>query len=126
MLSIRRTSRNRGGNAYTETRTNAWAGMLGFLTGRGYSSVAIAEVLGEGTTSETVRSMWTKWGFRGRGLKSREVSLQVPFRERERAHIAARAAQHDLSPEEYCRRIMLCASMPRDRYDEIVPADQFE
>lgn len=126
MLNIRRTHRNRGGNAFTETRTNAWAGMLGFLTGRGYSSVAIAESLGEGTSPETVRRMWTLWGLRGRGLKTREVCVMVGIRERERAYLTDRAAQHGLSLEEYCRRILLCASMPRDRYHDIVPADQFE
>ena len=126
MLRTRRTSRHRGGNAFTEVRTNAWAGMLGFLTGRGYSSVAIAETLGEGTTPETVRSMWTKWGFRGRGLLTREVSVTVPLKERERAHLTARADQNGLSVEEYCRRILICASMPRDQYRDIVPPQQFE
>lgn len=126
MVKIGRTSRFRVRNTYTETRTNAWAGMLGFLTGRGYSSVAIAETLGEGTSSETVRRMWTLWGLRGRGLKTREVCIMVPMRERERAHLAARAEQNGLSLEEYCRRILICASMPRDRYREIVPVEQFE
>lgn len=125
-MSFLRTSRQRGGHAFTESRTNAWAGMLGFLTGRGYSSVAIAEALGEGTSSETVRRMWTLWGLRGRGLKSREVCIMVPMRERERANLTARAEQHGLSLEEYCRRMLICGSMPKDRYADIVPAEQFE
>ena len=121
-----RTERMRGGVAFLEQWTNAKAALIGFLTGRGYSSIAIAETLDDGTSSATIRLMQRKWSLHSAGFSGDEVTISVPFTSRQRANLAARAAQNGLSIEEYCRRLLVCASMPRDRYDDIVPADQFE
>lgn len=110
-----RTLRHRGGVAYIERRTNAWAAMIGFLTGRGYSSVAIARAVADGTTPGTVRRMWVLWG-----LSRRRTNIVIDLGGKERANLAKRADQHGLKIEEYCRRLLVHGSMPRDRYKDIV------
>lgn len=120
-----RTSRYRGGHAFEERRTNAWAGFIGFLLGRGYSSEAIAARLDDGTDSGTVRSMAQYWGLPSWGRKN-DGFVAIPATVRMRANLQARADQRGLSLEEYCRRILICASMPVDLYDAVVPEDQFE
>lgn len=120
------TTRQRGGYAFVETKTNAWAALIGFLTGRGYSSVAIAECLDDGTAPTTVRWMQQRWGLHSAGYSGRDVVLSVPLNPRQRANLAARAAQRGLSIEEYSRRILICASMPVDLYDAVVPEGQFD
>ena len=109
------SDRFRGGIQFIERWTNAKAAFIGFLAGRGYSSAAIAEALGDGTTPATIRRLWRKWHLpKTRGF------VVVPMGIRERANTAARAAQHDLTIEEYCRRMLVRGSMPRDRYKDIV------
>lgn len=125
MIDRPRTSRWRAGKPFEEKKTNAWAALVGFLLGRGYSSPAIAEVLADGTRPETVRDMSKKWGLPSWG-KSQEYFVVVQLKGRDRAHLTTRAAQHGLGMEEYCRRLLICGSMPRDRYHDIVPPGQFE
>jgi hypothetical protein len=120
-----RTDRHRGGHAFTETRTNAWAAFIGFLIGRGMSTEAIAERLDDGTDSGTIRRMAQRWELPTWGRKS-DGFIVVPITMKQRAHIHARAAQHGLGDEEFARRILTCATMPSDLYDAIVPEDQFE
>ena len=120
-----RTSRYRGGRSFVETKTNAWAAFIGFLLGRGYSSEAIASRLDDGTDPGTVRRMAQYWGLPSWGRKN-DGFLPIPVTVRMRANLQARADQRGLSLEEYCRRILICASMPSDLYDAIVPEDQFE
>lgn len=115
------TDRFRGGIQFVETWTNAKAGFIGFLTGRGYSSEAIAEDLSDGTSAPTIRRMWRLWGLPDRD----EAFLTIPMTVRQRSNLADRAAQHGISTEEYCRRMLICGSMPKDRYQDVVPEDQF-
>ena len=65
------------------------------------------------------------WGLPSWGRKN-DGFLPIPATVRMRANLQARADQRGLSLEEYCRRILICASMPSDLYDAIVPEDQFE
>ncbi|MEX0684038.1 MAG: hypothetical protein WD472_11380 [Dehalococcoidia bacterium] len=124
MPSKLRTDRFRGGRQWVEKRTNAWAFWIGVFTGWGYSSETIASRLADGDTHDaTVRSMWQKWGWKSR---NGDVYLQIPMTVRQRANVTARAAQRGLSPEEYCRRMLVCGSMPVDQYSQIVRDDQFE
>jgi hypothetical protein len=124
MISRPRTSRFRGGNAYEERKTNNWAAFVGFLLGRGYASTAISEALGDGTSPETIRDMAKKWGLPSWGRKQ-DCFVVLPLTQRDRANLTSRARQHGLSIEEYSRRMLICGSMPRDRYNEIVTEDQF-
>lgn len=120
-----RTSRVRGGHAFEERRTNAWAALIGFLLGRGYSSVAISGILDDGTDDGTVRRMASRWGLPTWGRKYDGV-IVVPATQRMRANLLARAQQNGLGLEEYCKRMLICGSMPVDRYRDIVRKDQFE
>jgi hypothetical protein len=120
-----RTDRHRGGHAFRESRTNAWAAFIGFMLGRGHSSEAIAQQLDDGTTHGTVREMARKWGLPSWGRKY-DGFIVVPVTQRQRANIHARAQQHGMGDDEFCRRILVCSTMPADLYDAIVPDDQFE
>lgn len=119
-----RTSRFRGGHAFEERRTNAWAAFIGFLIGRGYSSEVIARRLDDGTDDATIRRMAGYWGLPSWGRKN-DGYITIPVTTRMRANMQSRAEQHGLSIEEYSRRILTCASMPVDLYNAIVPEDQF-
>lgn len=112
------TARQRGGRLWVERRTNAWAGVVGFLTGRGHSSEAIAAQLADGTTDGTIRKAWERWGIAPENPFA--AHLTVPVGILERAHIAARAEQNGMSIEQYCHDIIVAASMPRDRYRDLV------
>jgi hypothetical protein len=120
-----RTSRWRAGRTFEERRTNAWSAFIGFLLGRGLSSEAIAARLDDGTTSDTVRRMARLWELPAWGRKN-DGFFVIPATVKMRANLQARADQRALSLEEYCRRILICASTPTDLYDAIVPDDQFE
>ena len=120
-----RTSRFRGGHAYEERRTNAWAAFIGFLLGRGYSSEVIAHRLDDGTDPATIRRMAQYWGLPAWGRKN-DGFITIPATTRMRANLQARASAHGLSMEEYCRRLLICASMPADLFDAIVDGEQFE
>jgi len=121
-----RTSRSRGGVSYVERWTNAKAGLIGFLTGRGYSSRAIADVLDDGTSPESVRSLQQKWSLHSAGYSGDEVMIVVPLSGQQRSRLHAWAMRRGMSIEEYARRILICSSMPTDMYDAIVPEGQFE
>ena len=121
-----RTSRWRAGRTFEETWTNAKCALIGWLLRGGYSSVAVAEVLDDGTDPAAIREMARKWGLRVPKMKSDEVYLVVPLTVRARANLHARAQAHGLGDEELARRLLISATMPQDLYDAIVPGDQFE
>jgi hypothetical protein len=120
-----RTSRWRPGHSFEERRTNAWAAFIGFMLGRGYSTVAIAEKLDDGTTDATIRTMARKWDLPCWGKKS-DGFLVIPMKERDRATITARAGQEGLGIEEYCRRFLVAGTRDRKTFGEVVHPDQFE
>lgn len=123
--TIPRTDRHRGGYAFIERWTNAKAAFIGWLLGRGYSSVAIAEVLDDGTDDATVREMARKWALRVPKMRSDEVYLVVPVTVRQRANIQARAQQEGLGPEEWARQLLVCGARERATFRQVVPEDQF-
>ena len=127
MIQRPRTSRQRGGVAFIERKTNAWAAFIGFMLGRGYSSPAIAESLSDGTTDATVRDMAKKWGLPSWG-RSSDCFIVIPMKQRDRATIAARAGQEGLSQEEFCRRFLVAGTQQRATYAQVVGNDegQFE
>jgi hypothetical protein len=120
-----RTSRWRGGFAFIEHWTNAKAALIGFLLGRGYSSVAIAEVLDDGTDHATVRKMAQRWDLPSWGRRS-DGFIVVPMKQRDRATIAARAAQEGIGQEEWCRRLLVSGAQNSATYRSVVKEDQFE
>jgi hypothetical protein len=125
---VHRLSRHRGGNAFVERKSHAWAGLIGFLAGRGYSSVAIAETLADGTHPATIRALITKrWFLRPPASPKGAATCEfvISMRAKDREALARRAASRGLSVEEYCRRILVHSSMPKDRYRDIVD-DRFD
>lgn len=99
------TDRQRGGAAFVERWTNARAGVIGFLTGRGYSSCSIAERIDD--RPETVRRMWTLWDLSAYGHDGRAPQVVVPLSQRDRAHLAGAAATAGLTIEAYCEQILV-------------------
>lgn len=111
--------------SFVERWSTAKAYLVGKLTGLGYSAPQIAERLGDGTRPGTITKMWGHFGDPG-VRQSDEVALMVPLTHMQRSNLFKRAQQHGLSMEEMARRLLVCATMPLDRYDELVPEDQFE
>lgn len=99
--------------------------MLGFLIGRGYSSAAVAEELGDAVSDATVRHMARKWNVPLWGKRS-DCLFVIRFSERERAAVYARAQQEGLSVEEYCRRFIVAGTVERATYAKVVRQGQFE
>jgi hypothetical protein len=99
--------------------TNAKAGYVGFLTGRGYTSPEIEKILADGTSRETVRGMWRRWGLPlpetgGRRCAVLPVALSVDARRR----LGIRAKKVGITPEEWIRRILISA-VDDDLYDAV-------
>lgn len=107
-------------NAFQEVLTNELCAHIGQMTERGYSPGFIADWLNNGVTSQTIDKMQRTWGLKKACGKGTQHDIKVSFTERQRANIEARAKQRGLSVAEYCRRIMVKASMPVDLYDDIV------
>lgn len=120
-VKMTRTDRYRGGRQFVEQQTPAWFATMGYLVGRGNSSVEVADLLG--TTPESVRHRLHTYGIRIE--ENGMVSITIPMRAGVRAQVAARARQRGLSLEEYCRRLLACATVNAATYDKIVPGDQF-
>lgn len=99
------TDRQRGGAAFVERWTNARAGLIGFLTGRGNSSCAIAERLHDNPA--TIRRMWSLWDLSEYGHNGAEPQVVVPLNQRDRAHLAGAAASAGLTIEAYCEQILV-------------------
>lgn len=116
---------HRRDTTFVERWSNKVAFLVGFLTGRGYSAPQIADVLDDGTSSGTVTKMWQYWNVDG-VRPTDDVAIMVPLTSMQRSHLYARAKQRGLSIEEYARRMLVCGSMPVDRYGDLVRPDQFE
>lgn len=113
------TDRYRIPGLAVERRTNAWAAMVGFLTGRGYMSTEIERILRDGTSSDTVRRMWKLWALPMHETGGRrKVSVPVELNVRERMLLASHARRLGISPHEFLRRIATCA-LTDNLYDAI-------
>lgn len=100
----RPTDRYRGGNAFVDKRSNAWAGQLGYFTKLGRSSVQIAEELADGLHPAFVRTCWIRWG-----ISPAEIHATIPLTRLERVGLVWRAEKVNLSSEEWLRRIATAA-----------------
>lgn len=106
------TSRDRQEWHLAPRRSNAWAGVVGFLTGRGYTSSRIAEIVGDGTTRETVCGVWRRWGLTQGQIRANDA-VTVPLSRYEIRMLNQRARELGISPQEWLRRVAACAI----RYD---------
>lgn len=89
-------------------RSNAWAGVVGFLTGRGYTSARIAEIVGEGTSPETIRGVWRRWGLTQGPIRAND-SVIVSLTAYEIGMLNQRAQNLGIAPDEWLRRVAACA-----------------
>jgi len=103
-------NRQRGGVAFVEKWTNARAAVIGFLTGRGYSSTAIAEKTGDDPA--TIRRMWALWDLEQFGHDGSNPLILVPLKPRDRAHLAFAAGRAGMTVEAYCEAVLV-ASLKR-------------
>lgn len=106
-----RFRRTKGGSLILEKWTNAKSGYVGYLTGRGHTSIEIARILADGTIPETIRGVWRRWGLprtETNGLRC--VILQIPLRPTQRGRIATRARAVGITPEEWAWRVLICAA----------------
>lgn len=90
--------------------TNAKAGLVGFLTGRGYMSNEIEKILADGTSRETVRGLWRRWGLPIPQTGGRRCSIvPVALAMSTRAKLSERARKVGVTPDEWVRRVLLSA-----------------
>ncbi|RWM29782.1 hypothetical protein [Mesorhizobium sp.] len=94
--------------------------LVGFLTGMGYTSGEIARRLADGTISSSIRAQWQHWELAIDEVGDsthRKIFLDLKFHER--AKLARQAKKRGLTPQEYLRRISVCA-IRDDLYEAIV------
>ncbi len=102
--------RFRGSKLFVERWSNAKAAHVAYLTGKGASSTEIANILNDGVHSATIRAMWRRWRLPMTPTGGRHVAtVPVPLMARERTLLTQRAKKLSIAPEEYLRRISVCA-----------------
>lgn len=103
--------------AFEPRRTANWNIQLGFYHGRGLSSVAIAQQLGDGTGPATVRTM-----IQGASLPSpgaRMTCIPVDFECWQRDAIASKAAEIGITINELLWRMSVSGLVLDDLYDAV-------
>ena len=108
--------RYRGGTLIKERWPDQKTAKAAFLTGQGLTSSAIAEALGDGTISATVRAMWKKWGL---PYDARNADFVVPMGKATQTLLAKRAAAVGLTPEQWCANV-ISAVIQDDLYNAVV------
>lgn len=91
--------------------SNAKAAHVGFWTGKGRSSREIAEILADGTSGHTIRRQWYLWRLPSHGRAQKLVFVNVPMSYQDRQAINRRAKRMGITPEEFIRRVSLCAAL---------------
>lgn len=99
------TDRIRAKGSFVQQRTNAWAGNVGFLAGRGYFSREIADRMADGTHPATIRKSFQRWGL---PIIRHKGGFFIPFSPKMKARIDALSKQYKTTPEEIARRIIVC------------------
>lgn len=98
-------------------RSNLWAVRLGFWFGRGYSSEAIAKILGEGTTSGTVRGQLRKAQVLPAVPRQVVIPLHLPSWQRDA--VAAKAAELGIDMETLIARMIESGVVFDDLYSAV-------
>jgi hypothetical protein len=115
-----------------ESWTNAKAGYVGFLTGRGYMSPEIEKILADGTSRETVRGLWRRWGLPIPQTGGRRCAIvPVAMTTETRRKLSIRAKKVGVTPDEWIRRILisaidddLYAAVTDGRFDKKLPPSE--
>jgi len=102
-----------------ERWTNAKSAFVAYLTGKGRTAPQIAAELADGTIPETIRGMWRRWGLPMETARGRTYcAVGIWLSKSERSVLGNRALARGISPEEYLRRIAVCA-VADDLYDAV-------
>lgn len=104
------TERHRQKGMLVERWTNAKAAYVAYLTGKGVPSSEIAKTLNDGVRPETIRAMWRRWRLPMPPAGARHAAtVSVNLYADERGLLARRARTLGIAPEEYLRRVAICA-----------------
>ena len=105
--------------------SNAKCALVGYLTGRGYTSTEIEQILHDGTSSATVRGQWRRWGLPLPEVNGHRCSIiPVPLTVGPRTKLAKQAKKLGITPDEFLRRIIVCV-VDDDLYRAVVD-DRFD
>lgn len=110
------TERFRFPGAKTERWTNAKAAYIAFHLGQQMTSVAVAEMMRDGTSAPTIRRMIKLWGLPMKGVR-RGIVVSVPRHMKQR--LEKIAARRGISSERYLDRVCFFA-IRDDMFDAIV------
>jgi hypothetical protein len=103
--------------------SNEKAALVGYMAGRGDTSREIAAALADGTSRETVRGMWRRWGLPipikgGRRCFILPTAMDIQTR----AILTIRAEAAGVSPTEFIERVLKCV-VRDDLYNAVVDSD---
>ncbi|MER9125424.1 hypothetical protein NKH81_20415 [Mesorhizobium sp. M0959] len=105
--------------------SNAKCAYIGYLTGRGYTSGEIERILRDGTSKDTIRGQWRRWGLPLPEVKGQRCSIMpVALGFGPRTKLTKRAKQVGIAPDEFLRRIILSV-LDDDLYQAVVD-DRFD
>jgi hypothetical protein len=82
---------------------------VAYLLGQGYNSPAIARRLDDDTQPELIRKMARHWGLSQQEGRGNATTLTIHLGARVREKLERQAAELDISPSEFVRRIAVCA-----------------
>lgn len=99
---------------------NSKAVKVGYLAGRGNSSPAIAKILGDGTTEESIRTQLQRAELEAIGANKSMFYVPVKLTAYERTQITKRATARGISLDEWMRRVVVAAGVAEDLYDAVV------
>jgi hypothetical protein len=102
---------------------NQKALQVGYLTGRGHQSTDIAAFLNDGTSPETIRTMWQKSNLELIGKNRNVIYVPVKLTSYERKVLGKLANVRQISVEEWMRRVVLSTAIPQDLFEAVVPED---
>jgi hypothetical protein len=101
--------------AHIERWTNAKAAHCGFNLGMARNSVEVAEILGDGTSPETLRRMIKLWQL---PVDRANRGLLVRITSHKKRKLREKADSLGIEPEEFLRRIVECV-VGDDLYDAV-------
>ncbi len=89
---------------------NAKVALVAYLLGQGYNSTVIAKKLDDDTSPAVVRQMGRYWGLTGGPTGKRgSTALSIRLDARVRAKLERQAGDIGIPPDEFVRRIAVCA-----------------
>lgn len=108
--------------SFRESWSNAKSALVGYLTGQGNTSTAIATQLNDGTSPDTIRRMWSLWQLSGDQSSGRySAAIPIPLTAQQRRRLMELADGEDLDPIEFLRKIAVIVIQDKhDLYKAII------